>query len=104
MPVLRGEVNDVVIVPQEQCALATWKCDELMQVDILRNKGSIDLTNSAACVSSRTSSSSPRNSSSFWLFEECQKKWEEEESKAEEVEANREQYWRKIEELAEGAR
>ena len=38
------------------------------------------------------------------LFEECQKKWEEEESKAEEVEANREQYWRKVEELAEGAR
>merc|ERR1712216_1055138 len=38
------------------------------------------------------------------LFEECQKNWEEEESKAEELEANRAQHWRKIEELAQGAR
>jgi serine/threonine-protein phosphatase 2A regulatory subunit B' len=37
------------------------------------------------------------------LFEECQKKWEEEESKSEEMEANRQQVWRKVEELAQRA-
>ena len=37
------------------------------------------------------------------LYEECQKKWEEEEFQSQVEEKNRKEYWQKIEALAEKA-
>lgn len=46
----------------------TWKCELFRQCAILRNSGTMHFWNSAISVNSSTSSNSPRNIISFWLF------------------------------------
>jgi hypothetical protein len=51
-----------------QCMQPTWKCALLRQRASCVKRGPMTLWNSGGCVSSRISSSSPRNSTSFWLL------------------------------------
>lgn len=48
--------------------IPTWKCELFRQRLICLKRGTMHRWNSAACVASKTSSSSPRNKTSFWLF------------------------------------
>lgn len=57
-----------MLTPSMASAPRTWKCWLLRHFASWRNSGSMTFWNSGACVSSKISSSSPRNNTSFWLL------------------------------------